>query len=97
MSRLGLSPEEAALVRRFAATTGGRRQVIGFHAALLTPLIAFGVYGIAAQELGTLAIAFLCVCASIVWRASTDVARYPLFHSVFSKIDAFESERGGPV
>lgn len=91
MSKFGLTATERRYVARIAATDHRGGQRVAFYAAVLAPLFGFAAYGMMRRDVVALALAFAGLAAFLFWRIAQEMASAPLYFSVFSKIEAFES------
>ena len=91
MSDLGLSDAERRYVARVASADRSGGQRLAFYAAMLSPMFAFGIYGLFRGDLVALAIAFAGLAFFLIWRIAQEMKSAPLYFSVFSKIEALES------
>lgn len=91
MSKLGLTPAQRRYVARIASADHRGGQRLAFYTAVLGPLFAFAAFGLIRRDVVALALAFAGLAAFLIWRIAQEMASAPLYLSVFSKIEAFES------
>jgi hypothetical protein len=94
MSKLGLTPEEEAVVAHFARSGSHKLPRLMEHAAQVVPSLAVGIYGIVKQEQDALVVAVVLGIMLQAFRWPVEVRYAALYRSIFSKIDAFEQRTG---
>jgi hypothetical protein len=94
MSKLGLTPEEQAVVAQFAGSGGHKLPRLMDRAAQVLPPLVVGTYGIVKQEQGALVVAVVLGIMLQAFRWPVEVRYAALYRSIFSKIDAFERQGG---
>jgi predicted cobalt transporter CbtA len=94
-SKLGLTPEEEAVVAYFARGAGDVTQRILWHFATIGPSTALAVYGMIKHEDGALVVAFFVMAAIQLIRTPSEARYAKLYRSIFAKIDTFERSESG--
>jgi len=95
MSKLDLTHAERRYVARIASSDVRGGQRLAFYAAVLAPLFAFAAYGLVRRDVVALALAFAGLAAFLLWRIAQEMASAPLYFSVLSKVEAYESAPAG--
>jgi len=81
---MDLTPDEELLLMRFAQERRGRRRA--FYAVVLTPIAAFGVYGMFNRDLAALAVAFLAAFGYVLWHMNWEFDGAGLMRSIAQKV-----------
>jgi len=86
---MNLTPDEELLLMRFAQERSGRRWA--FYAVVLTPIAAFGVYGMVNRDIAALAVAFLGAFGYVLWHVNWEFEGARQLRSIAQKVLAWRS------
>jgi nitrate reductase NapE component len=81
---MNFSPDEELLLMRFAQERPGRRWT--FYAVVLTPIAAFGVFGMLNRDLAALVIAFLGAFGYVLWHMNWELDGTRQLRSIAQKV-----------
>jgi|CXWL01.1.fsa_nt_gi hypothetical protein len=93
MSRLDLSPEERALLARYARGADEGASLLFFYVVVLIPPIAFSVYGLIRRDPIALVVAFGSLLCLVIWRVWSDFGSGRVFNSLMKKVSEFEASQ----
>lgn len=98
MSELDLTKEEKDLVAAMTRNQGVW-STIGFYSAAVVPSLLFAGYGVSAENLVAMAVAFGALLFFVIWLISRELSYVAPFLSIFRKIMAHEQRAalGQPV
>jgi hypothetical protein len=90
MSRLGLTQEETALLRRYAYGNETKMNRFTFYAAMIGPWVAFGMFGLVGRDASALTFGFVGLVFYTAWRTVGEFRYLAIFRSMASKVLAFD-------
>ena len=93
MGDLRLTDEERGIFEALAHDRYSRWSRFLFYASVIVPLLAFGVYGTATQDLAALIIGFGGLFFFVLWRLTQEFEHVETYKSASKKI--VEHERKG--